>query len=114
MARKPVTQEIDENMEQDLLRFAFDDLWDGARGSGVFLNKDECLRLLRKLKISSVPLSTPQWQEIAWYYLRYEAGHKEDGTEAAVTFTAQKFGVSRSEVFDARRRWREYKAAWKS
>jgi hypothetical protein len=63
--RKPVSREVEDDMAEDLLRFAYHSLIDGARGSGVTLTKGECAILLDQLA-NLPPLRPTRW----WGHIR--------------------------------------------
>jgi hypothetical protein len=101
MARKSIVQEVDDTLVDGRLRSVFNRLWEGVRGSGVYLTGDECAALLHKMPKPSEP---PQWMQIAVY--RYE--HDGHNTQPVIRDAMIKFRVSRSEVFAARRRFKDY------
>jgi hypothetical protein len=104
VARKPVTLEVEDIMEEGPLRQAIDRLQIGAKAPGVYLTDRECAALLRAIP---KPREYPQWMWVA----TYSHEHEERGSEAAVRKTMKEFGVSRAEVYDARGRLKDFLAA---
>jgi hypothetical protein len=101
VGRKPITQEVDDTLADARLRSVFNRLWDGVRGSGVYLTGDECAWLLYNM---SKPSEPPQWMQIAVYCYEREGHDGKPVTKDAMI----KFGVSRTQVFTARRRFKDY------
>ena len=104
MARKSVVQEIKEGEERDLLLLTLGSLRKGASEQGAFLTKAECAALIPRVSKISDKLFIPQWMRVAMYSFR----HEDCGTKSAVESTMKEFGISRSVVFEVRRRWKEY------
>jgi hypothetical protein len=109
MARKSVKQEIEEGIEKDLLNEAIDALCDGARGSGANLTPAECKVLLAKIP-ADYSEAEPRWK---WIAMKSFFANKKNFKDF-IADMKDHHGVSRSEIFSARRRWKEYWAAHES
>jgi hypothetical protein len=109
MSRKSVKQEIEEGIEKDLLNEAIDALCDGARGSGVNLTSAECKVLLAKIPVH-YSKAEPRWK---WIAMKSFFADKKN-FKNFIADMEQHHGVSRSEIFSARRRWKKYRAAHES
>jgi hypothetical protein len=102
MARKSVQREFEDAQLAEIIL----SLDDGAHDSGTTLTTDECALLLRRLPPMPLAPEPPRWFVIAEF-----SYHQEDrvgSVKAAVGDTIRKFDVSRSEVFAARQRYREF------
>jgi hypothetical protein len=104
VARKPVTLEVEDIMEEGPLRQAIDRLQIGAKAPGVYLTDRECAALLRAIP---KPREYPQWMWIAAYCQEHEK-REARGPEAAIRKATEEFDVSRTTVTDARKRLKDF------